>query len=75
MNQTSINNRISTLIYGRILPGFQPAQNEQDAWIVIDWLLHNRYTIDLKALHPQQVCAQALKHEDEETKTFYRNAG
>ena len=49
---------ISMRIYGSIVPGFQPSRNEQDAWIVIDWLIAARKPIDLRRLAPQQVCQQ-----------------
>jgi hypothetical protein len=74
MQTATIDQTISEIIYGTQVEGFRPSCCEKDAWLVIDWMLHNKLPVDFHKLNPLQICRQAMHANQVKTDRYSRTA-
>ena len=60
MNNQQLDRKVSMLILGKVDNTFKPSQNESDAWRVVDWMYQNQIRVNIKNIHPVNVCKEAL---------------
>ena len=57
-----IDQELSVLLFGERRMSFKPSTNEDDAWMVVDWLMHHCGQVQLTSFIPRCICEHALAH-------------